>query len=122
MKRKILVVDDDPAIIKLLEFYLMSSGFEVLTAQNGEEFRQKAFTEKPDVIVLDIMLGETDGAVLYQDLLLEGLSSKTPVVFLSALAHDISPTPPRPGRTYSLLGKPFDPEQLAEKIACLVQA
>lgn len=119
-KKKILVVDDDPAIRKLLNFTFASSDFEVSEASNEQEFRNQAGQRRPDAIVLDIMLGDRDGVQIYQDLVRGGFDPQVPVVFLSVLAQDISPTPPRSGRTYALLAKPFDPEKLVSQIKSLL--
>ena len=120
-KGRILVVDDDWAIVELLKFTLATSGFEVSVARSEEEFRREALVCEPDLIVLDIMLGDKDGAQAYQVLLEQGFDPKIPVIFLTVLAQQVSTTPPQPGRTYALVAKPFDPEKLAREIACLVK-
>ena len=119
-KKKILVVDDDPAIRKLLNFTFTSSDFEVSEAANEQEFRNQAGQGRPDAIVLDIMLGDRDGVQIYQELIRGGFDPQVPVVFLSVLAQDVSPTPPRSGRTYALLAKPFNPEKLVMQIKSLL--
>ncbi len=63
MSAKILVVDDDKEFLEILQESLPTHGFEVSLAQNGEEFRQQVFTSKPDLIILDIMLGESNGGM-----------------------------------------------------------
>jgi two-component system, OmpR family, alkaline phosphatase synthesis response regulator PhoP len=122
MSGKILVVDDDKAILELLRFELSSQGYEVVTAQNRDEFRAKALSEKPDLVILDIMLGSYNGAILYDEILGEGFDRRIPVIFLTALAQDRPPSPASPGRTYALYSKPFDPQQLLEEIGHLVNA
>ncbi len=119
MNKKILIVDDDWAILELLKLTFSSAGYDVSTAQNHIEFRQMALGDRPDIIILDIMLGEKDGVHVYEELLVEGLDGHIPVVFLSVLARDTQQMPPRPGRTYALIAKPFDPDKLVEEIACL---
>lgn len=120
MKAKILVVDDDFSIQELLRNTLSLSGFDVCTAGGDEEFREQAFLQKPDVIILDLMLGNKDGTEVYRNLLEEGLDAAIPVVFISALAHDRPPAPPRRDRKYALIGKPFDPEELVHQLDELV--
>ena len=119
-KKRILVVDDECSMQELLRHTLALSGFDVAIAGNDVEFRKEAFAQKPDVIILDLMLGKKDGTDIYTELLSEGLDPKIPVVFLSALAQDRPPTPPRPDRKYSLVGKPFDPEELVQQLTTLV--
>jgi two-component system alkaline phosphatase synthesis response regulator PhoP len=118
---KILVTDDDKAILKMLEFKLQTSGYEVLTAENGEEFRRKAFEEKPDLIILDIWLGNQNGALIYDDILAKGFDSNVPVIFLTALAQDRPETPAASGRKYVLRGKPFDPDDLVREVGDLIR-
>jgi DNA-binding response OmpR family regulator len=116
MKPKIIVVDDEWSMRELLHHVLSQAGFDVVMAGDEEEFRKVLVTEKPDAIILDIMLGNTDGTDLYKRLLKEGLDEHIPVVFLSALASDRPPTLPRPDRRYALIGKPFDPEMLVREL------
>ena len=66
MNRKILVAEDDADILNLLKIYLESSGFQVLTAQNGEVAWQLLQAEKIDLAVLDIMMPKMDGFALTQ--------------------------------------------------------
>lgn len=61
MRKTILVVDDDPTIRDVLERYLQREGFAVLTAADGQTALQKADSEKPDLVVLDLMLPHVDG-------------------------------------------------------------
>lgn len=56
MNNRILVVDDEEFILTLIEFNLQQAGFEVITAMDGEMALQKATTERPDLIILDLML------------------------------------------------------------------
>lgn len=120
MATKVLVVDDDPEILELLEITLTSFGFEADLAQNADEFRRKAWVSHPDIIILDIMLGEDNGPEIYDKLLALGLNPEIPIIFLSALASDRPMVTPQEGRRYSLLGKPFDPEKLVAEISHLV--
>lgn len=122
MKPKILVVDDEESMQTLLRDTLSIAGFEVDIAKDDEEFRQQVFKKKPDIIILDIVLGEKDGAQIYEELLTEGLDKNIPVVFISALAEDRPPTPPRADRKFSLIGKPFDPDKLVHDLQKLVHA
>ena len=116
MKPKILIVDDDPDVVDVLTDLLSLSGFEVLVAQTAEQFLRVAFSQKPRVIVLDIMLGRENGPLVYHDLLSKGFDRNIPVIFLSALATDQTPTFPKHGGTYALVGKPFDSDRLVREI------
>lgn len=120
MKKKILAVDDDNAILELLRLTFTSSGFDVETAPDAQTFRKKVQISQPDLIILDIMLGEDDGVEIYEDLLAKGFSPDIPVIFLSVLAQEIKPTPPQPGRKYALIPKPFDPEKLLKDVSAIL--
>lgn len=120
MKPHILVVDDEKSMQDLLRDTLKLAGFEVSLAGNDAEFRELAFHHRPDVIILDILLGDKDGIQAYDELIHDGLDSKIPVIFLSALAKGREPTYPEPGKRYALLGKPFNSDDLVGRIHKLV--
>ena len=61
MPKKVLVVDDEPQIVLLVSGRLKANGFEVIEASNGEEGLRKAKSERPDLILLDIMMPRMDG-------------------------------------------------------------
>ncbi len=61
MKKKVLVVDDEQSILTLLQYNLQQAGFDVITASDGEEGKNLALKENPDLIVLDLMLPKLDG-------------------------------------------------------------
>lgn len=116
----VLIVDDDLEILQLLKLTLETAGYDAPTAKSGEEFEAKVMRHHPDLIVLDIMLGDEYGPDIYDKLLAKGLSSKVPVIFLSALAEDRPLEEPRPGHKYALLGKPFDISKLVREIQVLL--
>jgi len=124
MKRKILVVDDEWAILELLRIKLTKKGFDVSTARNEKEFFERAFKDKPDLIILDIWLGnEGGGTKLYDEALDDGFDPEVPVIFMSALVEE--GTPPKrasKGGRFALYGKPFDFNLMLEDIFCLTGA
>ena len=114
--KRILVVDDDKPILELLRFELASRHFDVLTAQNESEFRKLA-GGSPDLIILDIWLGNTNGVFIYNDLLSQGLlDGRVPVIFITALMQDKPPVHAQDGRTYAFFCKPFDTDEIVEEI------
>ena len=115
-KPRVLVVDDEWSMRELLRNTLGLSGFEVFLASDDAEFREMAFKNPPDIIILDLMLGDKDGMAIYHELLAQGLDREIPVVFISALAEDRPPSPPRADRKFALIGKPFDPDALVRDI------
>lgn len=122
MEHKILIVDDDAPILELLKFDLLSEGFEVITAKNEAEFRAAVENHHFSLIILDIMLGDKNGPLIYNELLGKGLKRSTPIIFLSALASDQTPVPAGHGRSYALHGKPFDSEELITEIRQMIAA
>ena len=86
MSKKILVVDDEKAIADIIKFNLKKEGYEVITAGDGEEGVIKAFTENPDLILLDIMMPKIDGYEACKRIR-EKLS--IPIIMLTARAEEV---------------------------------
>lgn len=80
----ILVVDDEASILELLRFNLAKEGYQVLTAEDGQQALHYARTEKPDLIILDIMLPEIDGYEVCRALKADKETAGIPVIMLSA--------------------------------------
>ena len=97
MKLRVLIVDDEPDFLQLVEFNLSSQGFEVSGAANGLQALQKARCEAPHVIVLDLMLPDLNGFAICEILQAQPSTRDTPVIILSALDAQTART--RSGRT-----------------------
>lgn len=115
-KKKILICDDDPVILRLLQVNLEIEGYAVVSAHNGEEAVDLAVRERPNLIILDIMMPRMDGYQAAQALRSFTETKDIPLVFLSAKAQqaDIDK-----GRTFGVtdyLTKPFDPTELLDVI------
>jgi CheY-like chemotaxis protein len=111
-KKRILICDDDPAILRVLQVNLEIEGYDVLPAQNGEQAVEVATEERPDLVILDIMMPRLDGYQACERLKANEDTKDIPVVFLSAKAQqsDI-----QRGKDYGVaeyLTKPFDPMDL----------
>lgn len=83
-KKKILVADDDPAILQVVKMLLSSEGYEVITAVDGLDALRKAAREEPDAILLDISMPDLDGIELCAKLKSKEPTAKIPVGFLTA--------------------------------------
>ena len=122
--KKILVLDDEWSVLELLRVKLSKQGYEVLTARNAEEFRLRAFRELPDLVILDIWLGNQGGGTqVYEDVIHAGFDPSIPVIFISALIEE--GTPPRhapEGGKFAMYGKPFDFDELLQEIRSLLNA
>src|SRR5207247_6341033 len=112
----VLLVDDDPVILRLLEVNFRLEGFDTMTASRGPEALALA-ARQPDAIVLDLMLPEMDGHEVYRRLHEDPLVSAIRVVFLTARALDT--TPMAPGVRY--ITKPFDAQALIETVRASIE-
>jgi len=81
---KILIVDDDPDFLQLLEVDLKKKGFEVICGNDGEEGLEKAVAEKPNLIILDIKMPKMDGYTLVRRLKKEEATKQTPLIVLTS--------------------------------------
>lgn len=120
MSPRILVVDDEKAICRMLEHSLTTEGFEVHVAHDGATFKEKAFAIRPDLIVLDIVLGVDNGVETYNQLIQEGFPENTPTIFLSGLAKDHDSAELGGNRPYLMRSKPFVPSRLIRDIRMLL--
>ena len=114
--KRILICDDDPAILRVLQVNLEVEGYDTLLAHHGEEALEIARREKPDLVILDIMMPRLDGYETCERMKADDTLKDIPVVFLSAKAQqsDIDR-----GKSYGVadyLTKPFDPDLLVETI------
>lgn len=116
MERKILVVEDDLDILRLVTFSLEKSGYEVLTAVNGKEGLEKATDDRPDIILLDLMMPFMDGAEMLERLKEIPDMKDVPVIILTARCEqqDIAAICAHGVSDYVI--KPFNLVELMEKI------
>lgn len=85
---RILIVDDDPQTLDMLDFSLTLDGHDVLRATNGSEAIERAIVEQPDIIVLDSMMPGTDGLTATRRLTDDPTTSHIPIVMLTARVTD----------------------------------
>ena len=115
--KKILIVDDDPAIRKVLRERLVSQGFQVVETDQGASTVAIAKEKHPDLILLDIIMPGRDGIQVYAALRQEPATKEVPVLFLTALSGGLEPLKDlNPGGSYWMFGKPYQPEQLMKAI------
>src|SRR5688500_2190225 len=86
-EKRILIADDDPVILRLIQVNLELEGYEVITANNGEEAVAQAKAENPDLVILDIMMPRLDGYQACEQLKSSDATRDIPVIFLSAKAQ-----------------------------------
>lgn len=117
---RVLVVDDSPHVLKLVQVNLESEGYEICTASDGSEALDAVARERPDAIVCDLMMPVTDGYTFLRMLRTDPATSKIPFVVLSAktMPDDIRQALEMGADRY--ITKPFDPAELVEAVAELV--
>jgi DNA-binding response OmpR family regulator len=116
VKQKILVVDDEPEAVELVEFNLKQSGYAVMTAVDGAEALKKARSQSPDLIVLDVMLPEMDGFEICKTLRLDPATARVPILMLTAKAAEIDRVLGLELGADDYLTKPFSPRELMLRI------
>jgi two-component system OmpR family response regulator len=115
-KKKVLLVDDEPAILKILGIKLRVSGFEVVTAINGQEALTLIDSARPDIVLLDVIMPGIDGFEVLRRL--RG-SSLLPVIVFSARLENARKALSL-GADY-FLSKPFDIDDVIERIRSLLK-
>ena len=116
MAKKILVADDEPDVVKVLSMRLKAHNYEVITAFDGLQAVKEAYKEKPDLILLDIMMPLGDGYTVFENLKRSAQIRLIPVIFISAL-------PPRQVQqkveelgAQGFISKPFDSKALVAEV------
>jgi two-component system alkaline phosphatase synthesis response regulator PhoP len=115
-KGKILVVDDEIYIVHILDFSLGMEGYEVVTALDGEQALEKLKTEKPDLIVLDIMMPKLDGYEVCKAIKSDPETRQIPVILLSAKGRNVDQKMGFDVGADDYITKPFSPRKLVERI------
>lgn len=113
---KILVVDDEKNILELVRFNLEREGFQVLIALDGTEGLELARDEKPDLIVLDVMLPGMNGLEVCQELRREAVTKHIPIIMLSARAEEVDRILGLEMGADDYVTKPFSPRELVARI------
>ncbi len=89
MADKILIVDDDREMVELIELFLRNAGYVTISAFSGEEALEKTFNEKPDLILLDIMMPRIDGWEVLRRIKNDPEARNIPVAFITARTQNI---------------------------------
>ncbi|WP_107667107.1 response regulator [Cyanothece sp. BG0011] len=118
---KILIIDDERAILDVVKASLeIVVQWEVLTASSGQEGREKALRQQPDLILLDVMMPDVDGLALLNQLRYDPLTQKIPVILLTGKSNMIDETDYDSLNIIGIIPKPFNPLELAQEITQLV--
>ncbi len=112
---KILLVDDDPDFVKITSRILQSKAYQVVSAGDGDQGLKKMREEKPDLVLLDIMMPGMDGYVTADEISKDPALSKVPVVALTSFAESLGA--PFPFKVVGYLQKTVKPEELLQMVA-----
>jgi len=116
MRRKILVVDDDPDQLELVCWCLKEAGFVISTAANGVDALVKTRSVLPDLIVLDLMLPELNGFDICKTLRKDPVTASIPVIMLTGMCSEFSRMAGLESGVNLFLTKPYNPEELVSKV------
>jgi DNA-binding response OmpR family regulator len=118
MAYKILVVDDEPNLVSTVRAYLEDSGFDVVTASNGREALFVSRHERPDLIVLDLMMPEMDG---WEAARLIRRESSVPIIMLTARVDDADKVAGLEMGADDYITKPFNPRELVARVRAVLR-
>lgn len=118
MSKTIMVVDDEKRLVSLVESYLSQEGYRVVSAYNGKEALTVAHREKPDLIVLDVMMPEMDG---YEFMRKHRADSNTPIILLTARVDDEEKVIGLEVGADDYMTKPFRPRELVARVRAVLR-
>ena len=121
MRPKILVVDDEPEAVELLEFNLKQAGFDVIAATDGAQALKKARSALPSLIVLDLMLPEIDGLEVCKMLRRDPATAGIPIIMLTAKAAEMDRIVGLELGADDYITKPFSPRELVLRVKKVLQ-
>ena len=119
-KKKILFVDDEMDLVKLVSSRLLAGGYDVVTARDGREALDKIKKEKPELVILDLMLPKIDGHKVCALIKADTRYKKIPVIIFTAKAEAEDMDLGKEAGADAYITKPFEPEILLDKIEKLL--
>ena len=118
---KILLVDDEPDILEIVGYNLSSEGYQIITAENGADAVKKAKKERPQLIILDVMMPEMDGIEACEQIRKVPELSDSIIVFLTARGEDYSQVAGFDAGADDYITKPIKPKVLVSKVKALLR-
>jgi two-component system, OmpR family, alkaline phosphatase synthesis response regulator PhoP len=121
MPGKVLVIDDDPNAVSILQIILEDKGYEMIWANDGETAIQKVYEQNPDVIMLDVMMPGMDGYQVCEVLKNNPKTKDIPVIMLTAkdMGEDVEKALSKKVDWY--IAKPYDSKYLVNKIETFIK-
>ena len=120
MSRKVLIVDDEPHMLRLTELSLKKDGYQILTARSGREAIELASRELPALIVMDVTMPEMDGITALRQLKASATTAAIPVIMLTTRGQTITRNEAQGSGASLYLTKPFSPSSLAAEARRLI--
>lgn len=118
---RVLIVDDDPDIVRLVSYNLSQSGFEPVHAGNGREALAIIQSQPPDLIILDLMLPDVDGIEVCRTLRSQDVSANIPIVMLTARSEEIDRVVGFELGADDYVMKPFSPRELVLRVKSILK-
>lgn len=121
LQKRVLVVDDEPDLVRTIGLRLKSAGYEVLTAADGMKATQVAIQHRPDAIVMDIGLPAGDGHTVAERLGDHPSTMCIPVIFLTARTSQEDVNIAKKNHAFAYLVKPYDPVELLQMVNAAIE-
>lgn len=115
-KKKILLIDDEKDLVEELTLRLAAEGYEVLAAFDGQEGLEKARQEKPDLILLDVVMPKLDGYEVCLELKKDSSTKKIPIIMISAKSQESDKFRGKECGASAYITKPYETDLLLQKI------
>lgn len=112
MTKKILIVDDEPHMLRLTELSLKKGGFDLVIGRNGREAVELAVREQPNLIIMDVVMPEMDGFTALRELKANATTASIPVIMLTTRGHTVAREEAQTSGAALYITKPFSPSQL----------
>jgi len=121
MKEKILIVDDEKDIVKMLDYNLKKEGFRTVIAHDGEDALRSANKEHPDLVLLDLMLPGRDGLEVCKSLKNDQKTARIPIIMLTAKTQEADKIVGLELGADDYVTKPFSPRELVARIKAVLR-
>ena len=121
MSTKILIVDDEPHMLRVTELSIKKGGYQIVIGRNGKEALELAAREKPSLIVMDVSMPEMDGLTALTQLKANPETAKIPVIMLTVRGQAMARQQAEQSGAAVYLTKPFSPSQLLVEVKRLLE-
>lgn len=121
MKEKILIIEDEKDIVKMLDYNFKKEGYRVISAYDGEEGLDLARREHPDLIILDLMLPGMDGWEVCKSLKKESKTTSIPIIMLTAKTQEVDKVVGLELGADDYVTKPFSPRELIARVKAVLR-